>query len=221
MKDRFLVNVEDLKITMPVKLIDLKTYDYFLSTLTRMITAVYNGNMGGDFIDVMANLISGQLTQAFNQAWKDEENEGDLPDYLTGPLEEMILSEYDHVDGLYKDTVDARVDKTPIDPLLVRAAMWANRWTDAYNTAVALITKEQGGNMIWKLGETEQHCPECASLNGITARASEWDQLGVHPQQPPNEILTCGGWQCDCSLESTDKRRSPKAYNTIMNIIGK
>lgn len=198
-----------------------KTAGYMQSTIERMVRNVYNGNMGGEFIDVMANLISGQLRQAFRQAWKDEEGEGNLPDYLDTALEEMVLSEYEHVDGYYRGIVDARVDKTPIDPLLFRAGLWANRWTDAYEQARHLITMENGGNEEWVLGETEQHCPECAALNGIVARASEWDQLGVHPQQPPNDILTCGGWQCDCRREPTDKRRSPKAYNTILNIVSK
>ena len=200
---------------------DIKTYDYFLTELSRMIRNVYTGNMGGDFIDIMANLISGQLTQAYNQAWKDEGGEGSLPDYLSQSLEDAILNQYDFVDGLYRDIVDARVDKTPIDPLLARAPLWAERWNEAYNTAVLLITSENGGNLVWELGETEQHCTTCAALNGIVARASEWEELGVKPQSAPNDVLECGGWKCDCRLSPTDKRRSPKAYDMIMNIVSK
>lgn len=210
-------------IAQPIATIkhDYKTYDFFLSALERMITNVYNNDLGGEFIDVLANLISGQLTQAFEQAWKDEEGEGELPDYLSSALEDAILNQYDFVDGLYRDVVDARVDETPIDPLLARATLWANRWTEAYNQAVQLITSENGGNMVWELGATEQHCDTCAALNGIVARASEWKELGVAPQNAPNDLLTCGGWQCDCSLTPTDKRRSPDAYGSIMNIIQK
>jgi hypothetical protein len=205
---------------------EFKTYDYFLQQVERMVTRVYNDQLGGEFIDIMANLISGQLTQAFRQAWQDEEMDGDLPGYLTGELERMILSEYEHVDQYYRDIVDARLDGTPITPLLVRAGMWANRYDDAYNRAVALITAENGGNMVWRRGATEQSCEICSRLNGIVARASEWDALNVRPQNPPNPILAkenggCGGWQCDCSLEPTDKRRSPKAYNMIMNIVSR
>lgn len=200
---------------------DIKTYDYFLSELSRMIRNVYNGNMGGDFIDIMANLISGQLTQAYTQAWKDEEGEGELPDYLAQSLEAQILNQYDYVDGLYRDIVDARVDQTSLDALLARAPLWAERWNEAYNTAVLLITSENGGNLIWELGATEQHCPTCAGLNGIVARASEWEALNVKPQNAPNDLLECGGWRCDCSLTPTDKRRSPKAFDSIANIVSK
>jgi hypothetical protein len=198
-----------------------KTYDYFLKQIEGLIRGVYNNNLGGEFIDIMSSLIQGQLTQAFEQAWKDEEGEGDLPDYLNGPLEDMILGQYDFVDAFYRDIVDARVDKTPIDPLLARAPLWAQRWTEAYNTAVALITAENGGNLVWRLGETEQHCSSCSALDGIIAPASVWDELGVHPQGGPNPMLECSGFRCDCSLSPTDQRRSPKAYSSILNAVSK
>jgi hypothetical protein len=33
----------------------------------------------------------------------------------------MIADEFTHVEGLFRDIVDARIDGTPIDPLLARA----------------------------------------------------------------------------------------------------
>lgn len=197
-----------------------KTYEFFLDALEGLIQGVYDGNVAGDFIDIMANLISGQLTQAFEQAWAENEEEGDLPDYLTGPLEDMILGQYEHVDQLFRDIVDARVDEEPIDALLARAALWANQFTSAYNEAVRLITLENGGNMVWQFGDTE-HCETCRQLDGIIAPASVWDELGVHPQGAPNDILDCGGWRCGCSLTSTDQRKSPKAYDLILNAVQK
>jgi hypothetical protein len=214
-------HLKGLAAWMAVKPTAYKTYDFYLDTLTRMITNVYNNQLGGEFIDIMSSLVQGQLTQAFQQAWMDEDGRGDMPDYLTGALEEMILGQYEHVDQLYRDIVDARVDETALEPLLARAPLWANRWTEGYNQAVHLITMENGGNEEWVLGETEQHCETCAALNGIVARASEWDELGVHPQGGPNPLLACDGWQCDCSRQQTDKRRSPKAYESIMNIVQK
>jgi hypothetical protein len=200
---------------------DIKTQEYFIRQIERLVTHVYNNQMGGEFIDIMANLISGQLTQAFRQAWADEDGEGDLPAYLSAELERMILSEYDHVDQFFRDIVDARIDETPITPLLVRAGLWAQRYTDAYEQARHLITMANGGNEEWVLGATEAHCPECSALNGIVARASEWDQLGVHPQQPPNPVISCGGWKCDCERRPTEKRRTPKAFDRIIAIVSK
>ena len=196
-----------------------KTYDYMQKVIEGLVSGVYNNLVGGQFVDSMANLISGQLTQAYQQAYIDEGFTGfTLPDYLASSLEMMILNQYDFVDQYFRDIVDARIDGAPIDPLLARASMWANRYNEAYNQAVALITKEMGGRLVWNYGEAE-HCKTCLSLNGIVAFASEWDTLGVHPQGAPNSKLECGGWKCQCSLTPTTKRRSPNAYGRIEAIL--
>jgi hypothetical protein len=196
-----------------------KTYDYMLKQIEGLVRGVYNGNIGGNFIDLMANIISGQLTQAYNQAWIDEEGQGDFPDYLSASRDNMILRQYDYVDQYYRDVVDARVDQTPIDPLLARAGLWALRYTEAYNEAVRLITVDNGGNMIWLEGDTEKKCNTCLALDGIVARAKEWDTLGIRPQHAPNKKLDCEGWRCGCSLVPTDKRRSPGAYGRLEAIV--
>jgi len=195
----------------------VKTYDYYLQQLTRLITSVYNGNLGGEFIDIMANLIQGQIYQAVNQAWLDSGMDGSLPDYLVSLADDIVLGQYEHVDQLYRDIVDARLDGTPLAPLLARAPLWATRWTEAYNQAMLLIAAEMGQRMAWELGATERHCETCAALNGIVAFASEWEELGVMPQSAPNDALQCGGWKCDCKLTPTEQRRSPDAYGRIIN----
>lgn len=195
-----------------------KTYDYMLRQIEGLVNGVYSGNIAGQFIDTMANLISGQLTQAYQQAWKDEGDEGEFPAYLSDSLEAMILNQYDFVDGYYRAIVDARIDGTPIAPLLSRVQLWAQRWTEAYNEAVRLITKENGGNLIWIYGDTD-HCDTCMNLNGIVMSAKEWDTLGVKPQSAPNNKLICKGWKCQCRLEPTEKKRSPGAYGRVEEII--
>lgn len=195
---------------------EYKTVDYMENAIEGLVNGVYNGNIGGQFIDTLANIISGQLTQAYQQAFEDEGfTDYILPDYLAQSLEAMILNQYDYVDQFYRDIVDARVDGTSVAPLLARAKLWANQWNAAYNEAVKLITLQGGGNLVWEYGDAE-HCNTCLSLNGIVARADEWDTLGVTPQ---GDMLACGGWNCKCSLSSTDKRRSPNAFGRIEEIL--
>jgi hypothetical protein len=202
-----------------------KTQDYFLQQIERLVTHVYNDQLGGEFIDIMANLISGQLTQAFRQAWQDEDGDGDLPGYLAGALEGMILAQYEHVDQFYRDIIDAKVDGTPIETLLARAQAWARQWDVAYKEAAQLIVAERGGNMVWRKGQTEHGCSTCEQLDGIVMSANEWQELGVHPRGYPNPLLECEGGgpanNCDCTLEETDKRRSPKAFDSVVAIVSK
>ncbi len=206
-----------------------KTQAYFQGTVEHLVKQVYNGHMQSEFIDILSNVIRGQLTDAYNQAWEDDNNTLPLPEYLASSLNYDILHQYDFVDGFYKDVVNARELKKPIDPLLNRAALWANRWKESYNRAVSIIAENEGAKEMWVLGETESHCPFCRALNGIVAYASEWSRLNVYPQKAPNPALTgeidgekgCEGWLCDCKLVKVDKRRSPKAYERIQKAIEK
>ena len=197
----------------------LKTYDYYLNTITHMVSMVYQGFMGPEFMSIMENLIRGQLADAYETALSDNglsAEEATLE--MRSELQGFIESEFTHIEPFYSDIIDALIDKTPLDPLLARAEVWAGRWNDVYNAAEITINKQMGGKLVWRLGATEEHCQSCLQLNGIVAFAREWDESGVRPQNPPNGALTCGGWRCDCSLEPTDKRRSPNALSRILDI---
>lgn len=198
---------------------EYKTYEFFYTAIVGLVEGVYQGFIGGVFIDTLANLISGQLTDAYMRAWADDGNFSELPPYLLQSLETAILDQYNYVDQFYRDIVDARVDGTSIAPLINRAQMWANRYNEAYNETMRLITLENGGKLEWIEGDTIQKCETCVALNGMVLYAKEWESLGVHPQGAPNDKLICKGWHCDCTLLPTDKRRSPKGFATVMNII--
>lgn len=204
---------------------ETKTYDYYLRELSRMVQNVYEGSLGGEFIDIMASLIYGQLQQAYQQAWSDEGDESEFPQYLSDSFEDMYLNQFDFVDAYYRAIIDAKVDNTPIDPLLQRATMWAGQWDTAYRQAVELIRLESGGNLQWKKGDTEKGCSTCAALDGIIMSAREWQELDVHPRGYPNNKLECEGGgpgnNCDCTLEPTTQRRSAGAYGRVIDIVSK
>jgi hypothetical protein len=195
----------------------LKTYDYYLGKLQSLVKTLYSGAIGGEFIPIMDNLVRGQIANAYETAWVDSGFELPPQDYIKSAFEAMYQDQRSYIDGFYKDIVDAKIDQTPIEPLLSRAELWANQWNTAYNDGLRLVSVEMGGKLVWRLGATEEHCSTCATLNGIVAFASEWDQSGVKPQNAPNGLLECGGWRCDCSLEGTDKRRSPNALARILD----
>jgi hypothetical protein len=193
-----------------------KSYDYFLARIEGLVRGVYGNNIGGDFVDILASLIRGQMDDAYRKAWTDEGNDGALPDYITNSLDAYVIQQtnFDWIYQYYKDIVDARIDGKPIDGLLARSKTWANRWTEAYNEAIHAMTLENGGNEIWLMGDAE-HCTTCLALNGIVATAKEWEISGWKPQ---GQDLACNGYNCKCKRIPTNKRRSPKALDTLMNI---
>lgn len=206
-----------------------KTYDYFLNQMYGLVRGVYDNNLGGDFIDITANLISGQLLQAYQQALEDQGfTDFIFPDYLETSYQNMVANQYSFVDAFFRAIVNARLDGTPIEPLLARAELWAGQWNTAYNEAVRLMTVQSGGNLQWVEGDTIRKCNICKSLDGIVAWASEWEALGIQPQNAPNDKLTslsgdkdagCGGWRCQCQLKPTNRRRSPNAFGRLEEIL--
>jgi hypothetical protein len=193
-----------------------KTYDYMLRVMQGLIRGVYNGQVGGDFVDAVASLIRGQINQAFQQAYEDMGYTFMMPDYLQSGAASMIATQtnFDWIYSFYQDIVDARVDGTPLQPLLARASMWANVYLEAYNEAMRLIVLNTGGNLIWREGDTKEKCATCQYLDGKVASAKEWEIAGFKPQ---GDMLQCGGFNCGCSLSPTTQRRSPNALEKILS----
>jgi hypothetical protein len=198
----------------------LKSYDYYYRSLTHNVTMLYNGQIGGDFIDIMQNLIHGQLSDAYESALADNGiMPGEATEQMRAQVQAFIESDQGYVESYYRDIIDAAVDGKPIESVLYRVDLWASRWNEVYQAAITTITSIYGGKLIWVEGDTVDKCDTCVALNGICAFASEWEAAGVHPGGGPNPLLKCAGWKCECRLDPTERRRSPRALDSIMNII--
>lgn len=83
----------------------------------------------------------------------------------------------------------------------------AQLWTRSYDGAVSKgqTYAPDDPTYVWRLGATEKHCRDCLNLDGQVHTASEWRAAGIQPQSPD---LECGGWNCDCRLESTELESS-------------
>ena len=206
---------------------EYKTYEFYLRNIERLVNSVYRGDIAGEFIDIMANLVQGQMTRAWAEGLKEA---GYTPDAASdAELERIILAEWTHVDQFYRDIVDARIDETPIDPLLVRAEIWADRYNDVTNRAILFATppttpEGEPTMLVWRYNPEKEHCDQCASLDGIIAGYDEWRASGYHPYQDwdgnlPNEYLGCGGWRCGCELLPTDEPRNVPDGETLTDWI--
>ena len=197
----------------------LKNANTYGRQLWKYCLDLYRTGDGGAFLTLFIDAIKNQLTRAWNDGAREVGVEPEeMTDIDLNELKAIIDSEYDHVIDLGEAIIASR-GGTLVEfrqQFRNRVDMWVNRYEDVANRARVYFGGRQ--RIIWVLGETEEHCETCARLNGIVAFAYEWEQSGIRPQSPPNPILTCGGWQCDCTLEPTDKRRSPDALGTLMDI---
>lgn len=197
----------------------LKSIDTYDRQLWKYALDLYRGGDPGVFIMNFVEAIGNQLNRAWREGAKEMGVEPkDMTDDDRAEIQAIINAEYEHILDLgtaitaaqqgtiqeFRDTFRSRID------------LWINRYADVVNQAEIYF----GGKtrLEWVEGDTKEKCSTCLALNGIVAFAQEWEQAGVRPQSPPNTTLVCGGWNCGCSLEPTDKRRSPNALQRIMDI---
>lgn len=197
-----------------------KTYEHYSRSIRQRVEALYAGEMTeGAFVDFMAEIIPQQLRRAWNEGMRENglDPETEMEPEWEDQLQAMIESEFDFVDGFAADIVDGAKREAGVDQFLARADLWANRYNDVLNEA-RLMSSDARVKYVWRLGATEEHCQTCAALNGIVATSREWEESRFRPQEPPNELLECGGWRCDCSLEKTSERKTPGALDKLLTI---
>ncbi len=201
-----------------------KTIGAFQRQLWSAALAFFRGETDAfQFIDDYVYSIGNQLGKAWREGARDVGvDPRDFADEDLAKLDAIIASEHEYILGLATDIENARIAGYTLDEFRTgfysRVDLWVNRYNETVNAARIWFGGRQ--KLEWVLGATEKHCLTCSKLNGMVAYASEWQASGFQPQAAPNTMLECGGWRCDCELKPTDKRRSPKALETLMNIAG-
>jgi hypothetical protein len=205
---------------LPLDVIALKTEAHYLRVLQRGVRDLYNRKIDENgLLDVMIRLLDEQLRKAWNEGMRINglNPQTDMTDEWEQQLQVIITQEFDYVGKFISEIVIARENGDPMDPFIQRAELWANRYNEVVNAAV-LATAEPKDKLEWVLGETEEHCETCAALDGIVASAKDWQASGFHPQEPPNPMLICQGWHCQCELRPTDKRRTWGALAKLLDL---
>lgn len=199
----------------------VKTVSGYRNAMWRAVVALYNHKIDEfDFVGRMADLIADQMRRAYNEGLRSAglDPAKDMTGAMQKELAEIIDNEDNFVLDFAQDILDNREkDQRPPSTIFKpRIDIWANRYLDVVNRAALAGAEKKGYNLEWKLGATEEHCSTCAALDGTVATAKQWRESGYHPQNPPNDKLACGGWNCDCRLEPTDKEPTIPADGTII-----
>ncbi len=198
----------------------VKTAGYMSRTIDSLVRDLYNGEIDeGEFSDSMASLIENQFRRAFNEGMRNNglDPEKDITAEFEAEYQRLVTEQYEYIERFAKDIVAGKESGQTKDQFMARADLWSNQYESVVNEA-KMITADNKEKFEWVMGATEEHCETCAALNGIIAWAEEWDTAGFHPRKPPNDLLECGGWRCDCKLEPTDKRRTSDALGTLLDI---
>lgn len=214
------------------KFVAVKTQEMLERQLRSRALALFRGKIDGNgFLDGFSDVLGLQLLKAWNEG---ADESGVLPEDMTDEdmeiLATLIDEEIEFIYQLGDDIIELSQETTPLtekealdafrSQIGSRLDMWANRYNEVANRAkIHFGGKEK---YKWVLGETEKHCTTCSALNGIVAFAWEWDESGVVPGQADSEYLECGGWRCDCHLDSvgSSEPRTRGALGRIRDITG-
>lgn len=153
------------------------------------------------FKSAMTKALQKELTIAWAEGVKEcGVSSDELTDDETDALTKFITNQFGYIDGFADAIKEAdNDDSKTIFPLFERAKLWQNRYSDARNQAKVMACENK--KLMWIIGPTESHCPDCAGYNGKTYRASIWGD--IRPQHPN---LNCHGFRCRCSFQVTTKR---------------
>lgn len=171
----------------------------FRDSLTDAIDAFFDG--GSLRVGDIREIVSVGIYRAYTQALKEggiAEDEIE-PDEFTA-MDALTQAQVSYVGEFVKAIRAAKGDKDAEDAIRARVDIWTRSVAAAGQAGLASAKKNE--MVTWKLGETEEHCSTCLRLNNQRHRRSWFDGKGYVPRQPGSETLECGGWKCDCSLET-------------------
>jgi hypothetical protein len=166
-----------------------------------------------DYLNGDLNIVSAKnkMTLALSQAYIDtsetayQDGGGSLPldEDTASTANGELQAQLGYADSLFsnlkqlkkEDGVDANAEGADI----------ADRWSSALDGFYNTIKLSGAGNkmLTWNLGDTENHCGNCSSLDGQRHRASWYLGKGYTPRKPGSNT-ECGGYNCDCSLTDDD-----------------
>lgn len=144
------------------------------------------------------------LMRGYEQAWREGALKcGVLPTERTTEEDNRLAREITADQGRVRPYGDfiklhTRALGYKYETITNRAELWANRYQSV--VALAQVTACSDQKFLWRMGQTEEHCSDCASYSGKVYRGSVWSKWGALPRSGG---LECGGFRCDCSLEAT------------------
>ena len=172
--------------------------------------ALWNGTIDAEMaLDLMNDTVRIGLTRAFTEGtaqcgiqpieWSQLEKDA---------LRDAIYNEQSRIwSVLMFVEQNSKANGGKLGPVTARAALWVNRYRDVANMAKVIACADK--KLEWVLGHTKKHCSSCIKLAGKVKRGSTWDRLSIRPQNPPNPLLECQGYNCLCDLRVTDLHLSP------------
>lgn len=159
-----------------------------------------------DFYDSLSAAVRRQYPLAWNEgAAKFGITDTERSDEEQQRLTLEINTEITYISGFGQAIIDgSKANGGALQPFLDRAELWVNSYERIVSLAGTMAAADQKGE--WFYGDTQDHCASCSGYAGRVYRNSTWRKfLEPFDLMPKGKGLACGGWNCDCGIEPTDK----------------
>lgn len=205
--ERLVTQIEAQFLIASIGDIEMKTLDSATARYRKSLRAITRSYFSGDvsratFEQAVGDAIRVDSELVFDQGLQEggasiDEISEQEQDYLN----EWIDAQLGFIGGLADALEAAKGDKAAQRAFYDRLDMWVDSMRTLGMTGKGFASADQLGK--WKLGATEKHCSTCSKLDsGAPHRVSWFLKRGYIPRQNGSETLECGGWKCDCSIES-------------------
>lgn len=180
------------------------TQAQFESAIGDLFAAAVNGDIDRRRFGVVAR---GQIASYGRKAYRDGLEAGgadatEISDEELAEISRIAVEQSQYVTSVGEAIfVDGKVSPAQAAG---KPQLWWNKSIMPFYEA-GLVSADKNGNYEFLLGATEDHCIDCARLNGQVHRLRNWVKSGWMPQA---NKLSCGGWKCDCRLEKTKRQVS-------------
>lgn len=180
------------------------SYNDYARSVRSLVYGLWSGDIDRfSFIDSMVGTIDRSLRRAwFEGAAQCGIQPGELTLAEMDAMRDLINSQFGYLVSYSDDIVAGQRGFGLLSTQYARADLWINRYNQAVGRARQMACGDK--KMIWRLGVREQHCGTCNVLDGKVKRNSVWLDAGLEPQNAPNPLLECEGWNCGCSLTPTN-----------------
>lgn len=179
--------------------------DTYRSGLTDIVERL--SETKGDIRSASSNmraLIRGMAAQAYAEGVREggiQDAEAQMDDTDTAAIADWVAGQLPFV----TDFLHAVVDQGNTGDILSRIELWVGALGSLGHQAV--MNAQANMMVTWIYGDTTEHCPVCQKLNGQRHRLKWFRDKGYIPREPASETLSCGGWNCDCSLVDDDGKQ--------------
>lgn len=183
-----------------------------LDTYVRLLTSIIDQYRKGHISKAQFKTqMRGVITKQFALAWAAGAKEvGESPYTPEGQAElvRLIDEEYQYVQQFADAVAQIKAfgEKVTLKDIRNRIKIWANQFNRIKNRALMFLGGDK--RLIWLFGDTV-HCMDCFLLDEHVMTAREWAKKNVQPQ---DRQLECGGWNCKCKLQVTEKPLSRKPF---------